>query len=224
MHDQSDDTQPLLSEKFLGLVGTVVILLVSIVAGAIGKVAGREGAKSMLQRPGIGQPVRGNSPAAWSSRSFGDISLDAPFQFRPAPGVRAKLPSQVRDAIDSYTAFESGDSTNPRVAVSRVLYRSGVQVDLDGAMNGAMNGAIRPIATAAGDSDPRFTFYVTTVDGLPARRASYVGVVQGTSVHIDALFAQSGNTVWQVHLVATGESSVPDSKRVLDSVRIDANR
>lgn len=123
-----------------------------------------------------------------------------------------------------YEAFDSGDSTNPRATVYRIAYTPKTQVSLDGAMNGAMNAGMRLVAAAAGDANPQFSSTVTSIDGHPARRASYSGRARGTSVHLDAAFVQSGQKIWEVQVIYTGDSSASDSKRILDSIQINPVR
>jgi len=182
MNEQPSKPPKTVSKKLLGVLGTVATFIVVIIAAAIGKNVGREGTKALLRGSDDAPPVCSYSAATWSTRNLGDISLDAPFSFGPGPDVTSKLPTQVRDALAYYEVLDSGESTNPRATVSRIAYKPDVQLGLDGAMNGAMNGAMRAMAAASGESNPQFSSTVTSIDGLPARRASYIGRVRGTSI------------------------------------------
>jgi hypothetical protein len=224
MNEQPPDLPKPTSKKLLGILGTIATFVVIIIAAAIGKTVGREGVKALMNKSNDAPAVRSYPASTWTTRTLGDLSLDAPFQFGPGPDMTNKLPKQIRDALAYYEVFDSGDSTNPRATVSRIAYTPETQVSLDGAMNGAMNGGMRPVAAAAGDTNPQFSSTVTTIDGLPARRATYTGRARGTSVHLDAAFVQSGQKIWQVQVIYTGDSSASDSKRILDSIHINSAR
>jgi hypothetical protein len=224
MNEHPSDTQKIAGKKLLGALATIATFIVVVIAAAIGKTIGRENTRALLHRSDNVRPVLNYSAATWSTRSLGDISLDAPFSFEPGPDVAGKLPSQVRDTLAYYEVLDSGKSTNLRATVSRIAYKPGVQISLDGAMKGAMNGAMRSIAAASGETNPQFSSTVTSIDGFPARRASYTGRVHGTPIHLDAVFVQSGQKFWQVQVMCTDDSSASDSKRILDSIHINATR
>ncbi len=208
------------AKKSFSIFGSIVGIVAFIIAAAIGKTVAQKGVQALFGRSGNAPPVQTFSPSTWSTRTMTDITLDAPFQFGPGPDVTKSLPPQVRQSLDYYEIFDSGDGTNPRATISRIAYKAGVAVSVDGAVDGAMNGAMKPIAAAGGDANPHSTANKTTIDGLSARRASYSGRAGGGAVHLESVFVQNGQKLWQVQVIYTGDSSGPDAARILDSIHI----
>jgi len=204
--------------------GVVALIGVVVVGGILGKAFGRQVVKVLRHRADGVPPVHSFAAGDWATRELGDIALDAPYQFRPMADVSAKLPPRIRDAMVRFEVFDSGDGTNPQVSVSRMAYTLETLVSLDGAMNGAMSGAMKPVAESLGESNPQFSSTKTTLDGLPARRASYSGRKGKTVVHVDAIFVQSGQKLWQVQAISHGEGTAADAKRMLDSLHIKSDR
>jgi hypothetical protein len=156
----------------------------------------------------------------WATRDITDITVEAPYSFGPGPDVRGSLPQAVRDALEYFEVVDTGDASDPRITISRIAYKSGVQVSLDGATNGAMNGAMASLAKTAGDANPKFTSSSLTIDGLQARKATYTGSAKGSSIHLDGVFVQNGQKIWQVQVITTGDSSATDIARIVDSVHM----
>lgn len=198
-----------------GVGNKLVVGLVVVISAIIGSAVSKEAIRFFRERRANHPPSF--SANAWATRNFGDISIDAPFAFGPGQNLSDQLPKQVRDAVDYQEFFDSGDSTPGfRVAVSRFAYKPGIPVSLDGAVNGSVTSA----AAAAGDHAPKFNTTTVKVNGLDGRRATYHGTASGQSVHMDSLFAQHGQKIWQVQIIYFSAASAKDSQRVLDSVRI----
>lgn len=152
----------------------------------------------------------------WETRTFTDISVEAPFTYGAGPDIMGKLPEQVKKLIALYQIFDSGDNTLPRSTVARVVYTEGTPVSLDGANQGAMKQA----AGAIGDANPKFDTKEVTVSGLPGRRAIYHGKVGTEDVFIEGLVVVKGQQMWQVQALYTAASDAEKAKRILDSVKI----
>jgi hypothetical protein len=123
--------------------------------------------------------------------------------------------------MEYFDVFDTGSGTNPRVAITRMKAKPGVPVSLDGATNGAMKGAIGSLNKApGGGANVQFTTTPLTIDGLPARKATYTGQAEGNTAHIDGVFIQNGQKVWQVQVITVGDTSAADITRITDSVHI----
>lgn len=220
------EASPTKRRRVVMIVGLCVVALTGVITGGVvlGKAIGHQVVKVLRHRTDGVPPERSYAAGDWASRKFSDITLEAPFKFRQVPDIAATLPPQIRDALRYFEVFDSGEATHPRVSVSRMAYTIETSVSLDGAMNGAMNGAIKPIAENVGEAKPRFASTMTSIAGLPARRASYSGRKGGTVVHVDAVFVQSGQQLWQVQVIHAGDALAADAKRMLDSIRIQAER
>lgn len=217
MNQQPPEIPKPRSKKLLVTVG---VILLAIVAAVIGKNVGAAAVKALFGSSNDAPTVQPPSDTGWETRTLVDISIDAPFEFGPGPEISTELNQGVRDLIEYLNVYDSGDGTNPRVTVSRIAYKPTAEVSLDGAMNGAMAGAAKPLAALAGVADPKYTSEIITIDGLPARRAKYTGKVKDTAFHVDAVFAQSGQKLWQVQVISTGDEAAADARRYLDSVHI----
>lgn len=217
MNQQPPDLPKSKSKKLLV---SVAVIIIAIITAVIGKDFGAYVVKSLFGRSNDTPMVQSHPAATWETRTLVDISIDAPFEFGPGPDISAELNQDVRDMLEYLHIYDSGDSTNPRVTVSRIAYKPAAQISLDGAVNGAMTGAAKPLAALAGVADPKYTAEITTIDGLPARRASYIGQVKDVTFHVDAAFAQSGQKLWQVQVISTGEAAAADARRFLDSIHI----
>jgi hypothetical protein len=158
---------------------------------------------------------------SWATRDVTDLTVDLPFALGPGPDVKTTLPPEVYAKMEYFEAFDTGTGTNPRVAITRMKAKPGVPVSLDGATNGAMNGAIGAFNKApGGGTNVQFTTTPLTIDGLQARKATYTGQAEGTSAHVDGVFIQNGQKVWQVQIITTGDSSAADITRIVDSIHI----
>jgi len=157
---------------------------------------------------------------SWATRDVTDITVDTPYNLGPGPDVSGSLPPQVRNALEYFEVVDTGEATNPRITVSRIAYKPGLQVSLEGAMNGAMNGALVPLTKAGGEANPKFTSSSLVIDGLQARKSTYTGSVKGRSIHLDGVFVQNGQKIWQVQVTTDGDSSATDIARIVDSVHI----
>ena len=158
---------------------------------------------------------------SWATRDLTDLTVETPYVVGPGPDVKASLPQQVRDSMEYFETLDTGDGTNPRVMVSRMAGKPGIAMSLDGATNGAMNGGISSLGKATGETvNPKFTTSSLKIDGLEARKASYTGQAKGKSVHLDGVFVQKGQKVWQVQVITLGDSSAADIARIVDSVHI----
>ena len=204
------------TRKLLTVLGTVGAIVVILIAAAIGKVVGRQGAKAILNRDSASSaPVR-FTEAAWTRRTIQDITFDAPFDFGAGPDITARIPQAVRDAIDYFETYQSRASSSFAVSVSRIAYKPKIEVSLDGSVQGAMTQA----AAAAGDSNPQYSSSTTTISGLDARTASYQGKVSGRTMHIEAAFIRHGQKLWQVQVIFLSDASAGDASRLLRSIII----
>jgi hypothetical protein len=147
-----------------------------------------------------------SSASPWKVRDLGDITLDSPLDLSTGRDTIAAHSEQTRPNLVYQEFFKSPDSFFPSVVVSRSKYTPETGFD---------------IAIASGDPDFQFSSRVTTVDSLPARRASFSGHERdGTPLYGDVVYVQNGQQVWNLRVVYTNSSFAASSKRILDSIHI----
>ena len=187
----------------------------SIILLAIGWGIGKYGADVLTDKASDFWAGHSLAAADWQTRTLHELSLEAPFSFRPGPEIA--LPQQARDMVSSSETFDSGSASNAlRVQVSTIVSRPDIALNLDGAVNGGMRGA----ALTFGDTAPKYTVSPTRISNLEAIRASYIGRLKGKDMHIDALFVQRGHSFWSILAEYTAPSASSSADRVLNSVQI----
>ena len=225
MNEQPSETP---KRKLLSILGTGGAIVVILIAAAIGKVVGRQGAKAIFNRDSTSSAPAHFTEASWARRTIQDIALDAPFDFGAGPDITARIPQTLRDAIDYFEIYQSRGGSSFAVFISRIAYKPQVELSLDGSVRGAMT----QIAAEAGDSNPQYSSSTTTISGLEARTASYQGTVSGRTMHSEAAFVRHGQKLWQVQVIylsdrtgkvvipAQFDSSAGDASRILRSIAI----
>jgi len=195
------------------LLGTITVGLLFL--GLVSVCSSEAGKRAAIQL----SATSGNLNPAWKNRHLRDISLDSPFDLEPDQDLKLTLP---KEAILAYEYIEIFKGCNSRIVVTRMAVKEGIPVDLDGATDGGMKEAKNRSERYASVISP-ITRTVTTIDGLPARRAKFSASVQGKTTHVEAIFIQSGQKVWVVLVtdVADSPPSTLDGQRILDSVHID---
>src|SRR5262245_33664056 len=196
------------------IIGAAVLLLI---VTALAKVLVGPGAKALLSRFAGPSAAPHFTQNAWARRQMQELSLEAPFDFGPGPDVTAKIPPQVRQAIEYLETYQSRGPTNTFVVmISRLAYQAEIETDLDGAVHGAMTQS----AAALGDRNPQYPSSSNSISGLEARRASYNGQVSGGTMHVGGALAGRGPKCWQVQVIYTHVRSGPDATRLLNSSAI----
>lgn len=178
------------------------------------------GAIAVLKDSGRQSSSASPAPKAangWARRTIKEVSVEAPFDFGAGPDVTGQIPPAAKAVIESMDTYQ-GSTRNQQfnVLVSRFSFKSGVPLNLDGAIKGAMTKG----ALAMGDSNPQFTTANTNLSGMEGRRASYHKMISGESVHMEGVVAGAGQRFWQVQVIYVGETRAADAARVLDSIVI----
>ncbi|HUR45849.1 MAG TPA: hypothetical protein VMZ27_08260, partial [Candidatus Saccharimonadales bacterium] len=174
----------------------------------------RHGVKALLNATG-GPPKFAET--AWAPRKVEDVAINAPFEFGPGPDISSQLPEQVRNAITHMQIFQSTGTPKSFVTmISRIEYKPGIKTSIDGAVQGAM----RNMGAAIGDPDPKYSAAPTFISGLEGRKVSYHGQKSGQSVHVESVFANQGQKLWQIQVLYQHAESAPDVARIIQSVKI----
>lgn len=205
-----------LSGKLLTILGSFSGIVLILVAAAIGKVAGRQGAKVLLDRNPASVAPAHYAGAQWERRTFQDISLSTPFELDVDPEFNTRIPQSMRDSIEYFEMYRNLGGGTVNVAVSRLAYKPHVEVSLDGGVHGAMTQA----AAAMGASNPQYSSSPTNISGLEARKASYRGTIAEKTIQIEAVFVRRGQQLWQIQVLCLSSSSAGDASRILESITI----
>src|SRR4030095_9904702 len=126
---------------------------------------------------------------------------DAPagFQLRSVE----MAPSENPDLLEYFEAYDTGVIGGRYLILSRVGYKPGVQLSLDG----AINNALTEVAAKLDDPDPHVgSPTALTVDGLAGRRASLKGRIGAAPVWIEMLALQGAQKRWFIQDTRTSES------------------
>lgn len=149
----------------------------------------------------------------WRTRQLAGVALEAPGEFHGKPlnfGAAQELVESSEMQVFETPGFE--------IAVLRTVYKDGVALDFDGAVQGAVGG----IAQLPGIRNLQQTMTELTVSGKPARRVSVTAERGRKSVRAELLFIADGPRYFQVQVTfaAANPHGATDAERLLQSVRL----
>ena len=104
------------------------------------------------------------------------------------------------------------------IDVLRTVYKTGVELNFDGAAKGAVDG----IAHLEGVRNLRDTAVETTVSGKPARRLSITAERGRKTMRVEGILIADGQAYYQVQAIfdAASPHAAEDAERLLKSVRL----
>lgn len=149
----------------------------------------------------------------WRTRQLAGVALEAPGEFHGKPlnfGAAQELVESSEMQVFETPGFE--------IAVLRTVYKDGVELSFDGAVQGAVGG----IAQLPGIRNLQQTTTELTVSGQPARRVSVTAERGRKSVRAELLFIADGPRYFQVQatFAAANPHGATDAERLLQSVRL----
>lgn len=149
----------------------------------------------------------------WRTRQLAGVALEAPGEFHGKPlnfGAAQELVESSEMQVFETPGFE--------IAVLRTVYKDGVELSFDGAVQGAVGG----IAQLPGIRNLQQTTTELTVSGQPARRVSVTAERGRKSVRAELLFIADGPRYFQVQVTfaAANPHGATDAERLLQSVRL----
>ena len=149
----------------------------------------------------------------WGARQLAGLVFEAPggFQNRPLDLGLAQ------EFIES-TEMQVSKTAELEIDVLRTLYKSGVELNFDGAAKGAVDG----IAHLDGIRNLHDTATEQTVSGKPARRLSITAERGHKTLRVEAILIADGQAYYQVQAIfdAASPHGQEDAERLLKSVRL----
>lgn len=200
-----------------GALAKVLIIIAIVVAVVFGKTVGEKAIGAIAKAVEQVQGVQKFPEDAWTVRQMGDLSVESPVSFGAGPDIRGKLPAEVQKKLVHFVTYGSDKSVRAfQVFAVKAEYVADVPLSLDG----AAEGAIQQVAATAGDSAPKFTITPGTLDDLESRQSVYHAQTAKGSLFMDGLFVKKGQTMWQISVVYSSETSRENAQRLLKSVHL----
>jgi hypothetical protein len=171
-----------------------------------------------LPSPSTLPPSQPSAFTSWSRQDFGDFSLETPFAMNQEASTNQGLNAyQVRQIV--HFNVWSGKATND-------FQVGAIYLEIDGthtlSLEDGVKGVVRYFAKRAGDADPLFRKADLFVNGLPARRISYMRMFNGTNQHMEGLVVQASRKIMGVVTTFAGDARFADAQRVLSSMDVRA--
>ncbi len=183
----------------------IVLIIFATLAGAL---AGYFGVQKILHRRAV-PAVLGE----WRSRQLAGLTLEGPGEFNSQVvhfGPAEEFVESSEMQVFKATGFE--------IDVLRTVYKSGIELNFDGAAQGAVDGlarldGIRNLQQSATD---------LSISGKPARRLSVTAGRWRKNLRMELLLIADGQTYFQVQAIfdAANPHGVADAERLLQSVRL----
>ena len=150
---------------------------------------------------------------AWGARQIAGLTFEAPggFQIKPLDLGPAQ------EFIES-TEMQVAKTSDFEIDVVRTIYKSGIELNFDGAAKGAVDG----IARLDGIRNLRDSATEMTVSGKPARRVSITAERERKTLRVEALLIGDGQAYYQIQAIfdAASPHGAEDAERLLKSVRL----
>ena len=149
----------------------------------------------------------------WRARQLAGLTLEAPGDFQNTPldlGVAQEFVESSEMQISKTAGFETD--------VLRTVYKTGVELNFDGAAKGAVEG----FAHDDGVRNVQHTATETTVSGKAARRLSITAERWRKAIRVEAILIADGQAYYQVQAIfdPTRVHAQEDAERLLKSVRL----
>ncbi len=149
----------------------------------------------------------------WGPRQLAGISFEAPGGFQNTP-LDLGLAQEFIESSEMHIA----KTADFEIDVVRTVYKSGVELNFDGAAKGAVDG----IAHLEGVRNLHDTATAQTVSGKPARRLSINAERGRKTLRVEAILIADGQAYYQVQAIfdAASPHGREDVERLLKSVRL----
>jgi hypothetical protein len=148
----------------------------------------------------------------WTSTEVLGLTLSSPGRFSP---ITVPVPPEIRTSIEDIASW-GRNVGETEMRVSRMEYRQGVPLSLEGAAQGAID-AMRANPAVAGMTH---THARTEVSGIPAVRTTSKFQVNGRPAHGEILSVLRGRTLWQVQVLGPEAHAPEIARRVMESARL----
>lgn len=148
----------------------------------------------------------------WDTTAVLGLTLLSPGRFR---AITIPVPEEIRTSIEDIKSWgRNAGATEMRV--SRMEFREGVPLSLEGSAQGAID-AIRNNRAVSGLT---FSHARVQVSGLPAVRTTSQFQVEGRPAHGEILTVLRGRTLWQVQVLGPEDEARDIGQRVMESVQL----
>lgn len=166
-----------------------------------------------------GPAPRGDASAVlaspWDTTSVLGLAFQSPGRFQP---ITLPVPPEMRTALDWIESW-GRNVGRTEMRISRMEYKPGVALSLDGSAQGAIDamGQNRAVQSLT------FAHARTQVSGVPAVRTTSRFTVEGRPAHGEILTVLRGRTLWQLQMLGPEDEAPEIARRVMDSVRIEGS-
>ena len=149
----------------------------------------------------------------WRTRQMAGLSFEARGDFQNRP-----LDLGLAQEFVESTEMQVSKTAEIEIDVLRTLYKSGIELNFDGAAKGAVDG----IAHLDGITNLHDTATEQTVSGKPARRLSITAERGRKTLRVEAVLIADGQAYYQVQAIFDSASphGQEDAERLLKSVRL----
>ena len=149
----------------------------------------------------------------WSARQLAGLVFESPGNFQNTP-LDLGLAQEFIESSEMHIA----KTADFEIDVLRTVYKTGVELNFDGAAKGAVDG----IAHLEGVRNLRDTATELTVSGKPARRLSITAERGRKTMRVEGILIADGQAYYQVQAIfdAASPHAAEDAERLLKSVRL----
>lgn len=169
----------------------------------------------------IGHPSKELLEGNWYRNSYGypAISIETPVVLK---AVELKLPPEATAMMSSMSVFTYGSYFSGfSLYVSTNTYQSGVEFNIDG----AVNGAIQNLKSQKGITDVTSKVEDTNIDGMPAKHIS--GTLKANQMELiyHAYMIEGDHALQQVIISRSKGDTYAEKmeKRILESIKLEKN-
>lgn len=152
-------------------------------------------------------------PLDWKPRQLAGLVFDGAGDFQTVP-LNLGAAQEFVESSEMHVAKSAGGE----IDVLRTVYKEGVELNFDGAVQGAVNG----IARLDGIRNLQHTVTEATVSGKAARRLAISAERWRKSLRVEAVLMADGQSFYQVQVIfdPANPRAVADAERLLKSVRL----
>lgn len=182
--------------------------LVLVIAAAVGVFAGFFAVRKAFEYFRAPTELRD-----WRSHTVAGLVFDAPGEFK----IRTVDFGAAEEFIES-SEMRENKVTGFEIDLVRTVYKSGIDLNFDGAVMGAVNG----LKQLDGVTNVEHTATEQTISGKPARRLSVTASRWRKTLHLEAVLISDGQTYYQVQAIfdSTNPRGQENAEHLLKSVRL----
>lgn len=148
----------------------------------------------------------------WRPEEVLGLTLSSPGRFS---AITIPVPEQIRPAIQDIE-HHGRNAGQTEMRVTRIEYREGMPLNLEGSAQGAIDAMrANPAVQAMEHRHAR-----TQVSGLPAIRTTSTFRVEDRPAHGEIMTVLRGRTLWQVQVLGPSDATPEIARRVMESVRV----